>query len=113
MAAGGEPELLQMLAVKVQHDLLGLRDPTGLGGVFQVVLVGMLEVVLRGRQLVLPEAAVLDVALELVRVDRPAPVLIPLLAAPAGQRRSEERRVGKECVSTCRSRWSPSHYKKK
>src|SRR3546814_16692438 len=27
--------------------------------------------------------------------------------------RSEERRVGKECVSTCRSRWSPYHLKKK
>src|SRR3546814_12134745 len=27
----------------------------------------------------------------------------------AEQRRSEERRVGKECVSTCRSRWSPYH----
>src|SRR3546814_18727654 len=27
--------------------------------------------------------------------------------------RSEERRVGKECVSTCRSRGSPSNYKKK
>src|SRR3546814_5314015 len=27
--------------------------------------------------------------------------------------RSEERRVGKECVSTCRSRWSPYPYKKK
>src|SRR3546814_20165831 len=26
--------------------------------------------------------------------------------------RSEERRVGKECVSTCRSRWSPYHYNK-
>src|SRR3546814_13059198 len=26
--------------------------------------------------------------------------------------RSEERRVGKECVSTCRSRWSPDHLKK-
>src|SRR3546814_14519775 len=26
--------------------------------------------------------------------------------------RSEERRVGKECVSTCRSRWSPYHIKK-
>src|SRR3546814_16002462 len=26
--------------------------------------------------------------------------------------RSEERRVGKECVSTCRSRWSQDHYKK-
>src|SRR3546814_13751418 len=29
-----------------------------------------------------------------------------------GHRRSEERRVGKECVSTCRSRWSPYHEKK-
>src|SRR3546814_10745240 len=29
---------------------------------------------------------------------------VVLLAA-----RSEERRVGKECVSTCRSRWSPYH----
>src|SRR3546814_14404339 len=29
------------------------------------------------------------------------------------QTRSEERRVGKECVSTCRSRWSPHHSKKK
>src|SRR3546814_3833518 len=27
----------------------------------------------------------------------------------ANARRSEERRVGKECVSTCRSRWSPYH----
>src|SRR3546814_3578742 len=27
----------------------------------------------------------------------------------AWQDRSEERRVGKECVSTCRSRWSPYH----
>src|SRR3546814_10028136 len=27
----------------------------------------------------------------------------------ADKGRSEERRVGKECVSTCRSRWSPYH----
>src|SRR3546814_21193348 len=27
-------------------------------------------------------------------------------------RRPEARRVGKECVSTCRSRWSPYHYTK-
>ena len=26
-----------------------------------------------------------------------------------GQLRSEERRVGKECASMCRSRWSPYH----
>src|SRR3546814_14850106 len=30
-----------------------------------------------------------------------------------GRMRSEERRVGKECVSKCRSRWSPYHSKKK
>src|SRR3546814_4749154 len=29
--------------------------------------------------------------------------------ALAWYHRSEERRVGKECVSTCRSRWSPYH----
>src|SRR3546814_9190604 len=31
------------------------------------------------------------------------------LAAGRPSNRSEERRVGKECVSTCRSRWSPYH----
>src|SRR3546814_4046601 len=30
-------------------------------------------------------------------------------AEPEWETRSEERRVGKECVSTCRSRWSPYH----
>src|SRR3546814_11128200 len=39
------------------------------------------------------------------RHEKPAVVVIP--------RRSEERRVGKECVSTVRSRWSPDHSKKK
>src|SRR3546814_18034933 len=48
-----------------------------------------------------------------------APILaarLPKIARPCPAldvRRSEERRVGKECVSTCRSRWSPYHYKKK
>src|SRR3546814_5339636 len=36
--------------------------------------------------------------------DADAPVLVMLHGF-----RSEERRVGKECVSTCRSRWSPYH----
>src|SRR3546814_14440985 len=33
--------------------------------------------------------------------------------ATGDRRRSEERRVGKECGSTCRSWWSPYNYKKK
>src|SRR3546814_8377862 len=35
--------------------------------------------------------------------------LRPLWRKSASIDRSEERRVGKECVSTCRSRWSPYH----
>src|SRR3546814_11817853 len=31
------------------------------------------------------------------------------VATTGAQERSEERRVGKECVSTCRSRWAPYH----
>src|SRR3546814_19462566 len=41
------------------------------------------------------------------RESRNASYLIGLL-----RWRSEERRVGKECVSTCRSRWSPYHLSK-
>ena len=33
----------------------------------------------------------------------------PCVGAVLGSERSEERRVGKECLSVCRSRWSPYH----
>src|SRR3546814_12642954 len=35
--------------------------------------------------------------------------IVRTYAMPMGWIRSEERRVGKECVSTCRYRWSPYH----
>src|SRR3546814_2487420 len=37
------------------------------------------------------------------------PVEVHESGTPIKVHRSEERRVGKECVSTCRSRWSPYH----
>src|SRR3546814_17955319 len=37
-------------------------------------------------------------------LERPQSSILAMLAS-----RSEERRVGKECVSTCSSRWSPYH----
>src|SRR3546814_5061572 len=44
------------------------------------------------------------------RADRKAPIGLRRQPAQFGAGgRSEERRVGKECVSTCRSRWSPDH----
>src|SRR3546814_12158651 len=39
--------------------------------------------------------------------------LLALSGLPLAVVRSEERRVGKEWVRTCRSRWSPDHEKKK
>src|SRR3546814_21007756 len=56
------------------------------------------------------------VNLLLIPVAELSEILDQTLVAIAGWRkilRSEERRVGKECVSTCRSRWSPYHSKKK
>src|SRR3546814_8747828 len=44
-----------------------------------------------------------------LRTDADMPNIVPTSAADP---RSEERRVGKECVRTCRSRWSPYHEKK-
>src|SRR3546814_20330405 len=47
---------------------------------------------------------------------KPAPVSSAVVSnsgRPTTLERSEERRVGKECVSTCRSRGSPYHYKQK
>src|SRR3546814_14538808 len=46
--------------------------------------------------------------------DRPdiAGEIAPALRIVGALERSEERRVGQECVSTCRSRWSPYHSKK-
>src|SRR3546814_18403817 len=48
-------------------------------------------------------------------IERPVRTIgrhVVIAAEQRDAKRSEERRVGKECVSTCRSRWSPYHYKK-
>src|SRR3546814_20555262 len=55
----------------------------------------------------------IDYAEELAQIEAPALEWRIMLDEPAPEGRSEERRVGKECVSTCRSRWSPYHYKQK
>src|SRR3546814_16916876 len=53
-----------------------------------------------------------DESVEAIYRAKGRPSFNPLIvhaADLAAARRSEERRVGKECVSTCRSRWLPYH----
>src|SRR3546814_13916798 len=55
-----------------------------------------------------------DVSPKNILVSASGPVFLDAECAVYGDpafdlARSEERRVGKECVSTCRSRWSPYH----
>src|SRR3546814_13649995 len=44
-----------------------------------------------------------------IRYQANLPLMLKIINFLTLECRSEERRVGKECVSTCRSRWSPSH----
>src|SRR3546814_19387791 len=53
-----------------------------------------------------------DIEVRLDTRDIPHPDLV-IRTSGEVRLRSEERRVGKECVSTCRSPWSPYHYTKK
>src|SRR3546814_15218066 len=46
-------------------------------------------------------------AIALDKVSEHRPMALEMAAKVHRHERSEERRVGKECVSTCRSRWSP------
>src|SRR3546814_15355709 len=57
--------------------------------------------------LLLPNVSTFRPTLEYTRL--PPTVVMPYVNEKQinNQLRSEERRVGKECVSTCRSRWSP------
>src|SRR3546814_11407308 len=54
--------------------------------------------------------AVIGVGFTVTYPDPPVTTLLVIAVAVAALfPRSEERRVGKECVSSCRSRWSPYH----
>src|SRR3546814_11538207 len=104
----------------------GVRAELGDG----VVVVGEaadVESAVAGIRATHPEVVLLDVhlpggggkaVLETIRHELPEVVFLALSVSDAAEdviaviragARSEERRVGKECVSTCRSRWSPSH----
>src|SRR3546814_16777186 len=70
---------------------------------------GLIVLVLRrnplGQQFLLARGLALGIA-QLVLRGGQFGLALPVIGAQRGDARSEERRVGKECVNTCRSRWS-------
>src|SRR3546814_12180018 len=73
-----------------------------LGAVFSTKIVIATDERLQGHRIV--HVVVVDDAVEVVAAAHYRQILAPIVLT-----RSAERRVGKECVSTCRSRWSPEH----
>src|SRR3546814_7126007 len=77
----------------------------------QTCALPILSAIFRCRYARLPPSRSLEdftVTTPLWRWQSPAAPAAWFFVTIAGER-SEERRVGKECVSTCRSRWSPYH----
>src|SRR3546814_16364684 len=93
-------ELLQLHAVgsRLDHVVEAEDDPFGLAG-----SAGGVEDHRRIASLQLGDLAVVEVRMRAVMI---APLGLYRVEA---MQRSEERRVGKECVSTCKCRWSPYH----
>src|SRR3546814_15694540 len=105
-----EPGAVQLVIAIAEQD-----DPVGLAAVLVIHVPIGRELLERGEQIVSPRRAGAQDRFEHrqeERIDRRA-IGRRIFEEQQRQRRSEERRVGKEWVSTCRSRWSPYHKKKK
>src|SRR3546814_12719019 len=96
------------------------------GGLFSVIMRAELQ--MPGGQILLDSSGAIDGQLWNVLITGHGLIMIFFVVMPAmiggfgnwfvplmigAPDRSEERRVGKECVSTCRFWWSPYHQKKK
>ena len=74
------------LQIELEHHRLGFADEADLLRPVEIGLIGVLVVALLRRELMVMEAAGLDVGLELLRIGRAAPVACAVRAAKAGQR---------------------------
>src|SRR3546814_14857729 len=94
-------------ATVFSHVLTKMRVPQQIVESLVAMDVGALGFIVIMMLLVLVLGMFLEsIAIILVTMPVILPAMIQLGIDPI---RSEERRVGKECVSTCRSRWSPYH----
>src|SRR3546814_12910228 len=97
----GSPTMALMLGAMVMHNIQpGPRVMTSNPDLFWGLIVSML---IGHLLLVILNLPLVGLWVRLLQL--PYRALFPAILLF----RSEERRVGKECVSTCRSRWSPDH----
>src|SRR3546814_16304546 len=110
-------------AVSNESDLLKLIErergearlfTVGIGSAPNAWLVNQAAILGGGSAVLVRDTRVLSERMDtlLARLERPALRDLELDWPGLAQSRSEERRVGKECVSTCRSRWSRENSKK-
>src|SRR3546814_12495088 len=100
-------------------ELRPLLITAGIAATLALVIFGGIKRIASFAEMVVPFMAVayMLVALVIMALNwERVPAMFELIMSSAfglhagfGAMRSEERRVGKECVSTCRSRWSPYH----
>ena len=86
VAAGGEPELLQRLAVEPADHRIGGFHEALFPGIGEIAVVDVAEELVLAGKLFPPVTAVLYIFVQLVRVGRALPGLRAVLAPPAGQR---------------------------
>ena len=86
MALRRQAEFLQGLEIELEDDRVGPADETEGGRPFEIVAIGVAIIFHVVGQFVEPVAAILDIALELLRIGLAPAMEDAFLAAPAGER---------------------------
>src|SRR3546814_16577778 len=93
---------------KAFHEVVAFSIPIAQTIIRPGQMAGVIVDELRRRQILLPSPSILEAVLRRAR-QQAEQLTYEVLTNGLKPDRSEERRAGKECASTCRSRWSAYH----
>src|SRR3546814_20744709 len=104
----GKGEVMIQMIVSLYRAIIGVLFVVGLVATFALAAQGGAGLIM-GLGIVLFMVMALGISAVLLSINDHLAAARPTSVSEASYSRSEERRVGKECVSTCRFRWSPYH----